>query len=101
MTSQKIHVNGDSLLNTYKYFLNLALNINALLMKPFYNSRKWLLAEIITVKLKPSLLLNALLHIHSHTLITETLHLVATIGSLHVSLYGWYGLLFNFFARHA
>ena len=69
------------------YFLNLltALYSTALVMKLFNNSRKLFHAEIIIVKLKASLLLNALLHIHPLTSITKTLCLVATVSVLSVS----------------
>ena len=43
-----------------------------LLMKLFNNS-----SEIITVKLKPSLLLNASLHVYLLTFITEVHHLIS------------------------
>ena len=48
-------------------------------MKLFNSSRK-LYAEIITVKLKASLLLKVPLHIHPLTFITEALCLFATAG---------------------
>ena len=47
-------------------------------MKGFTNSRKLFLAEIITVKLKASLLLNALLRIRPLTFINEALSLLGS-----------------------
>ena len=69
--------------NTYKLLLNFktALYSYSLLMKFFNSSGKLFYAEIITVKLRASLLLNASLCIRPPAFITEVLLcLVATIG---------------------
>ena len=47
-------------------------------MKGFTSSRKLFQAEIITVKLKVSLLLNVSLHIHPLTFINEALCLLGS-----------------------
>ena len=60
----------------YINYFKTALYSSAIVMKFFNNSRK---AEIITVKLKDSLLLNMSLCIRPLTFITEALHLVATV----------------------
>ena len=59
----------------------LALYSSALVMKHFNKSRKLFQVKIITVMLKASLLLNALLCIHPLTFITEVFHLVVLLGS--------------------
>ena len=48
------------------------------LKKLFNNTTKSFLAKIVTVKLKPSLLINASLHVHPLTFITEVLHLTTS-----------------------
>ena len=53
----------------------MALYSSAVVMKGFNSSRKLFKAEIITVKLKASLLLNALLRICPLTFINEVLRL--------------------------
>ena len=62
---------------------------STLVMKLFNNSIyiKLFEAEIITVKLKASLLLNASLHIRSLTFITKALCLVATVECYFCSFY--------------
>ena len=82
------------------YFLNFktALYSSALVMNLFNN----FMAEscfkiIITVKLKASLLLNALLYICPLTLITEALHRVATVRCSFCSVPHYLSL----FGRHS
>ena len=78
MTTKGTHVNRDSSLrNAYKPFLNFktALYCSGLVMKLFNNSRKVFKTEIITVKLKASLLLTVLLYICPLTFLTEVLRL--------------------------
>ena len=53
----------------------MALYSSTLVMKLFNNSRKLFYAEIINVKPKAILLLNASLCIHPLTFLTEVLHL--------------------------
>ena len=53
----------------------MALYSSAIVMKAFDSSRKLFQAEIITVRLKVGLLLNAPLHIRPLTFINEALHL--------------------------
>ena len=77
------------------YNFKTALYYSAKLMKGFNISRK---SEIITVKLKVSLLLNALLSIHPFTFINEALHLsgslfVASTASSWFSLAGVHNVL--------
>ena len=62
-------------MHTIFYNFKMALYYSAVVMKGFNNSRKLFLAEIITVKLKASLLLNASLRIRPLTFINETLRL--------------------------
>ena len=59
----------------YFYNFKTALYSSAVVMKGFNSSRKLFWAEIVTVKLKPGLLLNALLRIRPLTYINEVLHL--------------------------
>ena len=63
------------------YLLNFktALYSNALVMKPFNNSRKLFQTKITITKPKASLLLNALLCIRPLTFITEVFCLVTTV----------------------
>ena len=62
--------------NVYNfYYFKMALYSSAIVMKGFTSSRKLFEAEIITVKLKVSLLLNVSLRIHPLTFINEVLRL--------------------------
>ena len=63
--------------NAYNFFITLKwlYIISAVVMKGFTNSRKLFYAEIITVEVKVSVLLNVSLHIRSLTFINEALHL--------------------------
>ena len=58
----------------------LALYSSALVMKLFNSSKNMFKVEIITMKLKTNLILNASLCICLLTFITEVLHLVVTVG---------------------
>ena len=57
------------------YNFKTDLYSSAVVMKGFTISRKLFYAEIVTVKLKTRLLLNASLHIHSLTFTNEALRL--------------------------
>ena len=61
--------------------LKQLLYSSALVMKHFNSSRKLFQVKIIIVMLKASLLLNALLCIHTLTFIAEVFHLVVLLGS--------------------
>ena len=63
--------------NAYKFKIKLALYSSTLLMK-LLTVVESCLKQIITVKLKPNLLLNALLHVRPLTFITEVLRLIST-----------------------
>ena len=56
----------------------MALYFSVVVMKGFDSSRRLLQAEIITVKLKASLLLNAVLCIHPLTFINEVFRLLCS-----------------------
>ena len=63
---------------THKLFFitfKTALYYSAVIMKGFNSSRRLFYAEIITVKLKAGLLLNAVLRIHPLTFINKALRL--------------------------
>ena len=60
-------------MHTIFYNFKTALYSTAVVKKGFTNSRKLFLAEIITVELKVSLLLNVSLHIRPLTFINEAL----------------------------
>ena len=60
---------------TISYNFKTVLYFSAIVMKGFNISRKLFLAEIITVKLKASLLSNALLCIRPLTYINKALHI--------------------------
>ena len=66
--------------NVYK-FIFMALCYSMYLINEIFNSRSYKV-EIITVQLKPSLLLSTSLCVCTLTFITEALHFVAT-GSLY------------------
>ena len=62
-------------MHTIFYNFKTALYSSSVVVKGFTSSRKLFQAEIITVKLKAGLLLNASLCIYPLTFINEALHL--------------------------